>query len=56
MWPLIKDDHMAHISCTNVRFHEDDIFIQPVSRHVGRDIAANDETIIKYGGLLKNTT
>ena len=56
MWPLIKDDHMAHISCSNVRFHEDDIFIQPVSRHVGRDIAANDETIIKYGGLLKNTT
>ena len=37
-----------------LRYHENDILVEPVFDHVGRITAASDETIIKYGKLLSS--
>lgn len=54
VWGLIKDNHVAHISMQGLRYHENDILVEPVFDHVGRITAASDETIIKYGKLLSS--
>jgi hypothetical protein len=52
IWPLIREDNMAHVGNKRCLFLPSDLVVKPDANFVGKVIQPSQETIHRYGKLL----